>query len=115
MSSEGQRGDKVPAAFVERTLFRHPRLYQIKRFLIEDVIWGFLLSRVFRLDAHPLPDLAAKYAGRQVLVEFGIDMTVLLVGAAGPGGPVREFTVGDLVPEAFTTFTDRLDDKGGSR
>ena len=58
-------------------MFRHPRLYQIKRFLIEDVIWGFLLSRVFRLDSHPLPDLAAKYAGRQVLV-----------GACGPGDDI---------------------------
>lgn len=77
MSSEGQRGDKAPGAFVERTLFRNPRLYQIKRFLIEDVIWGFVLSRVFRLDAHPLPDLGEKYAGRQVLV-----------GACGPGDDI---------------------------
>jgi len=64
-------------------------------------------------DGHdPTPPCGAC---RQVLVEFGLDMIVLLVGSEGAEGVVREFTVGALVPEAFTTFTDRLDDKGGSR
>jgi len=77
MSSEGRRGDEEPRAFVERALFRHPRLYQIKRFLIEDVLWRFLLSGVLRLDAHPLPDLRETFAGRGVLV-----------GACGPGDDI---------------------------
>jgi len=77
MSSEGRRGDGGPGAFVERALFRHPRLYQIKRFLIEDLLWRFLLSGILRLDAHPLPDLRETFADRRVLV-----------GACGPGDDI---------------------------
>ena len=62
--------------------------------------------------AEPTPPCGAC---RQVLVEFGVDMKVLLAGDAGNDGPVREFTVGDLVPEAFTSFIGQLGDKGGSR
>jgi cytidine deaminase len=37
-------------------------------------------------------------ACRQVLAEFGLGIRVLI---ASPGGPVRESTVGDLLPDAF--------------
>jgi len=47
-------------------------------------------------------------ACRQVLLEFGPDMVVLLAGERGADGPVREFTVRDLVPEAFLDFSARV-------
>ncbi len=43
-------------------------------------------------------------ACRQVLVEFGLDMVVLIAGEDGIDGPVRQTTVRDLVPDAFTDF-----------
>jgi cytidine deaminase len=58
-------------------------------------------------DGHdPTPPCGAC---RQVLVEFGPEMVVLLAGQDGADGPVRQFTVADLVPEAFTSF--RQDDE----
>ena len=52
-------------------------------------------------------------ACRQVLLEFGPDMTVLLAGDGGVDGPVKEFTARDLVPEAFLDFTDQLKGSDG--
>lgn len=43
-------------------------------------------------------------ACRQVLLEFGPDMIVLLAGENGSGGAVREFTAAELLPEAFIDF-----------
>ncbi|MCP4291424.1 MAG: cytidine deaminase [bacterium] len=43
-------------------------------------------------------------ACRQVLVEFGLDMVVLIAGQDGAAGPVRKTTVRDLVPDAFVTY-----------
>lgn len=43
-------------------------------------------------------------ACRQVLVEFGPDLKVLMAGEAGSAGPVGEYTMGELLPEAFITF-----------
>ncbi len=43
-------------------------------------------------------------ACRQVLVEFGLDIVVLIAGQDGPDGSVRRTTVGELVPDAFVTF-----------
>lgn len=43
-------------------------------------------------------------ACRQVLVEFGLDMVVVLAGEEGLAGPLRQTTVGELVPDAFTSF-----------
>jgi len=43
-------------------------------------------------------------ACRQVLVEFGLDLEVILAGENGVGGPVRTTTVGTLVPDAFVDF-----------
>lgn len=58
-------------------------------------------------DGHnPTPPCGAC---RQVLVEFGPQMIVLLAGQDGAGGLVRQFTVAELVPEAFITF--RQDDE----
>lgn len=79
---------------------------------VADGVREFTAIAVCADGSDPTPPCGAC---RQVLVEFGLDMAVLLVGEDGADGPVREFTVGELVPEAFTTFTDRLDDKGGSR
>ncbi len=45
-------------------------------------------------------------ACRQVLVEFGLDMIVLIAGEDGPDGPIRQTTVRELVPDAFVTFVD---------
>lgn len=46
-------------------------------------------------------------ACRQVLVEFGLDIVVLIAGQGGSGGPIRQTTVGQLVPDAFVTFIDQ--------
>lgn len=43
-------------------------------------------------------------ACRQVLLEFGPDIRVILAGENGSEGPLRTSTSGDLVPEAFTSF-----------
>ena len=43
-------------------------------------------------------------ACRQVLLEFGQDMIVILAGEDGTYGPSSEHTVGELVPHAFVTF-----------
>lgn len=44
-------------------------------------------------------------ACRQVLLEFGPDMVLLMAGDRGPDGTVKRYTVSDLVPEAFSTFS----------
>lgn len=49
-------------------------------------------------------------ACRQVLVEFGLDMIVLIAGEDGADGPVRQTTVRDLVPDAFITFVDQSEE-----
>lgn len=51
--------------------------------------------------AEPTPPCGAC---RQVLMEFGPDMTVHLAGEGGVDGPVKTLTVADLLPEAFTSF-----------
>lgn len=43
-------------------------------------------------------------ACRQVLLEFGADVVVLMAGEGGAAGEVRRTTVGALVPDAFLTF-----------
>jgi cytidine deaminase len=52
--------------------------------------------------ARPTPPCGAC---RQVLMEFGADITVYLAGERGADGPVTVTTVADLLPEAFTRFT----------
>ena len=61
----------------------------------------FVAIAVCADGAEPTPPCGAC---RQVLLEFGPGMTVLLAGDQGSGGPVGEFTVSQLVPEAFITF-----------
>lgn len=53
-------------------------------------------------------------ACRQVLLEFGPRMQVLLAGEDGLQGEVLEMTVGDLLPHAFFDFKNQLtnDDHG---
>jgi cytidine deaminase len=51
-------------------------------------------------------------ACRQVLVEFGLDIIVLIAGQEGVAGPVRRTTVRELVPDAFVTF--RTENQEGS-
>jgi cytidine deaminase len=55
--------------------------------------------------ADPTPPCGAC---RQVLLEFGPDMVVLLAGELGTGGMVKEFTARELVPEAFLDFSDQV-------
>ncbi len=43
-------------------------------------------------------------ACRQVLLEFGPDMILLMAGEDGPEGQVKRYTVAELVPEAFRSF-----------
>jgi SAM-dependent methyltransferase len=58
----------------ERILFARPRLYALKRFVIEEILWGWLLCGLLRLAPNPLPDLRARFDGQRVLV-----------AACGPG------------------------------
>jgi cytidine deaminase len=46
-------------------------------------------------------------ACRQVLAEFGQDFTVLLVDAA-TGAPVKQWTIGELLPDAFRLHSTKL-------
>ena len=48
-------------------------------------------------------------ACRQVLLEFGPDMVLLMAGSRGVDGQVKRFTVSELVPEAFSAFTPGSD------
>ncbi len=50
-------------------------------------------------------------ACRQVLLEFGPEMQVILVGDQGLAGEVLELTVSELLPHAFFDFTDQLRQK----
>jgi SAM-dependent methyltransferase len=80
----------------ERFLFGSPLFYRLKHLVIEKVIWRGLLGGVLRFPANPLPDLAALYAGKRVLL-----------AACGPGnvttGPslasAAEIVAFDLSPE----------------
>ena len=51
-------------------------------------------------------------ACRQVLLEFGPEMILLMAGEKGSAGEVKRFTVGELVPEAFRNFPSE-DGRGG--
>ena len=52
-------------------------------------------------------------ACRQVLLEFGPDLVVLMAGNRGAAGPVNQATAGELVPLAFTDFSANLADEHG--
>lgn len=43
-------------------------------------------------------------ACRQVLLEFGAELEVIMGGEDGPDGPVKSFRLLDLMPEAFASF-----------
>lgn len=47
-------------------------------------------------------------ACRQVLLEFGPQMSVILAGDQGLAGEILELTVAELLPHAFFDFTDQL-------
>ncbi len=48
-------------------------------------------------------------ACRQVLLEFGPDMILLMAGQDGVAGEVRSYTIAELVPEAFRSFESGQD------
>jgi cytidine deaminase len=50
-------------------------------------------------------------ACRQVLLEFGPDLVVLMAGNRGAAGRVLVSTAGELVPLAFTDFSANLADE----
>ncbi len=52
-------------------------------------------------------------ACRQVMIEFAPEMKVLLAGDEGADGTVAEFTVAQLLPDAFITFKSE-DEEGTS-
>ncbi len=47
-------------------------------------------------------------ACRQVLLEFGPELPVILAGEDGLDGEILELTVGELLPHAFFDFTAQL-------
>ena len=91
MSDSGNAGRNL----AERVLFDRPLLYRIKRFVIERVIWDFVLSGIFRMDPRPIPERVPDLGGKRVLL-----------AASGPGdattGPAidaaAEITAFDLSP-----------------
>lgn len=70
-------------ALAERILFGSPRLYRVKRFLIEEVIWGWLLCGVLRMERRALPDLSERFRARRVLV------AACGVGSRATGPPIE--------------------------
>lgn len=68
---------------------------------VSDGARGFTAIAVCADGNRPTPPCGAC---RQVLMEFGPDITVYLAGARGADGPVTVTTVADLLPEAFTSF-----------
>lgn len=55
-------------------------------------------------------------ACRQVLLEFGGDLVVLMAGNRGAAGPVNTSTAGELLPLAFIDFSSNLaDERDGKR
>ena len=61
-------------ALMERLLFNNPIMYRFKYFMIQTVIWKWILSGVLRMKPSPMPDLSDLYQGKRILV-----------GACGPG------------------------------
>ncbi len=53
-------------------------------------------------------------ACRQVLLEFGPDMILLMAGEDGPEGAVKRYTIAELVPEAFRSFEPGADPEAGA-
>jgi SAM-dependent methyltransferase len=84
------------AHLAERLLFGSPTFYKAKRFVIETVLWRWVLSGAFGLQPHPIPDLQELFRGKRVLV-----------AACGPGdvstGPpcdtAKEVVAFDISPE----------------
>ncbi len=58
----------------EKLFFGHPGWYRLKYFLIETVIWRWILAGVFRRQVNPVPEIDALLRGRGVLL-----------AACGPG------------------------------
>jgi len=56
-----------PQRRIERLLFSRPAWYGAKRFLIEVVIWRWILEGLFRLEPNPMPDRLACFERRRVL------------------------------------------------
>jgi hypothetical protein len=70
----------------EKVLFANPTLYKLKCFVIETVIWKWLLCGVFRLKPRPLTDTEQLFRGQRVLM-----------AACGPG----DVSTGPSVDSAF--------------
>ena len=87
---------KSSQGFMERGLFTRPFLYRLKRFVIEQVIWRWILSGIFRLSPKPMPDVSEVVRGKRVLL-----------AACGPGnvstGPpvdaAQQVVAFDIAPE----------------
>jgi SAM-dependent methyltransferase len=83
----------------EKVLFANPALYKLKGFVIETVIWKWLLCGVFRLKPCPLSDTEDLFQGRRVLM-----------AACGPGdvstGPSVDSAAEVLAVDVSTTFVE---------
>jgi SAM-dependent methyltransferase len=66
--------DRERASLAERALFDHPRLYRLKYFLIETVIWRWLFAGLLRREVRPIPTIDEMIQGKHVLL-----------AACGPG------------------------------
>lgn len=64
-------------------------------------IRGFEAIAICGGDEDPTPPCGAC---RQVLLEFGPDLRIIMTGRRGPDGPVRTATLAELMPGAFASF-----------
>jgi ubiquinone/menaquinone biosynthesis C-methylase UbiE len=80
----------------EKAFFENPGLYRAKRFIIETVIWKWILSGTLGLEPHAMPDVSDLVCGKRILI-----------AACGPGdvstGPsldaAAHVTAFDISPE----------------
>jgi ubiquinone/menaquinone biosynthesis C-methylase UbiE len=85
-----------PWALAERVFFENPLFYRAKCFVIETVIWKWVLAGAFGLEPNPMPEVGDLLRGKKVLI-----------AACGPGdvstGPsvdaATDVTAFDISPE----------------
>jgi ubiquinone/menaquinone biosynthesis C-methylase UbiE len=63
-----------PWALAEKVVFENPLFYRAKCFVIETVIWKWILSGAFGLEPNEMPDVSDILRGKRILI-----------AACGPG------------------------------
>ncbi len=53
---------------LDKAIFSSPAVYRLKCFVIETIIWKWLLSGIFRLEQRPVPDELTVCEGKHVIL-----------------------------------------------